>query len=86
MDEKGITLNHKSPQVVAASDTNPQAVTSAKSQTTTILGCGSASGIVVPPYFVFMGLRVRDELPQGSTPGAASAVSESGWSNGQIFF
>ena len=47
--------------------------------TITILGCGSASGVAVPPYFVFPGVRMRSELLEGATPGANGDVSESGW-------
>ena len=85
VDEKGITLNHTPPHVVAEINSCPPAVTSGKSSTITILGCGSASGVAVPPYFVFPGVRMRSELLEGATPGANGDVSESGWSNSGIF-
>ena len=52
-----------------------------QSSTTTVLGCGNASGFAVPPYFVFKGKRMMDDLINGATPGAAGTVSETGWSN-----
>lgn len=85
VDEKGITLNHAPPHVVSGTGDTPQAVTTGKSSTVTILGCGSASGVAIPPYFVFPGMRMRSELMEGSTPGAAGDVPESGWSNSVIF-
>ena len=85
VDEKGITLDHKPPQIVAGVNHVTSAVTSGKSCTTTILGCGSASGLAVPPFFVFAGKRMINDLMNGATPGAAGTVSESGWSNTEIF-
>ncbi|XP_060556927.1 uncharacterized protein LOC132717474 [Ruditapes philippinarum] len=84
VDEKGISLNHKPPHIVSCS-TGPPAVTTGKSKTITILGCGSAGGIAIPPYFVFPGKRMLPELLEGSSPGASGTVSDSGWSNSAIF-
>ncbi|CAC5414122.1 unnamed protein product [Mytilus coruscus] len=83
--QEGITLNHKPPNVVSGIECNTSSVTSGRSSTTTILGCGSASGFAVPPYFVFEGKRMMNELMNGATPGAVGAVSDSGWSNTNIF-
>ena len=85
VDEKGISQNHAPPQVVAGRDVHPPAVTSGKSSTTTIIGCGSAAGVAIPPYFVFPGARMRSELLEGTTPGTNGSVSETGWSNALIF-
>lgn len=84
VDEKGISMDHKPPHIVHASSSVP-AVTTGKSKTTTILGCGSASGVAIPPYYVFSGKRMLPELLSGSTPGADGTVSETGWSNREIF-
>ena len=56
-----------------------------QSSTTTVLGCGNASGFAVPPYFVFKGKRMMDDLINGAMPGAAGTVSETGWSNTKVF-
>ena len=85
VDEKGVQQNHTPPSVVAGKDACAQAVTSQKSSTTTIIGCGSASGVAIPPYFVFAGARMRQELLAGKSAGADGTVSESGWSNSVIF-
>ncbi|XP_041376339.1 uncharacterized protein LOC121388791 isoform X2 [Gigantopelta aegis] len=85
VDEKGITQNHSPPRVVAGRDQHPQAVTSGKSLTTTIIGCGSASGIAIPPFFVFAGKRKMPELMHGASPGADCEMSDTGWSNSDIF-
>ena len=85
VDEKGITQNHTPPYIVSASDSTPSVITSEKSCTTTILGCGNALGYQIPPYFVFAGARMRQELLEGCTPGTDGTVSQSGWPNSEIF-
>lgn len=85
VDEKGISQDHTPPQVISGTLVHPPAVTSGKSSTVTILGCGSASGMAVPPYFVFPGKRMISDLLQGATPGADGCVSDSGWSNSEVF-
>ena len=81
VDEKGVTQNHSPPHVVAGADS----VISGKSQTTTILGCGSAAGLAIPPFYVFAGKRLIPDLLKGATPGVDARMYESGWSNTDIF-
>ncbi|MES9880618.1 MAG: hypothetical protein ABW185_07025 [Sedimenticola sp.] len=85
IDEKGVSPNHTPPSIIGVKGQQPPAVTTGKSQTTTIIGCGSAAGMTVPPYFVFAGKRWCDELLVGKTPGASGTLSETGWSNSQVF-
>jgi hypothetical protein len=85
IDEKGLKQNHTPPCIVGPAGTAPPAITSGKGSTVTVIGCGNALGQQIPPYFIFPGKRMRQELLQGSTPGADGTVSESGWSNSEIF-
>ncbi|XP_041360715.1 uncharacterized protein LOC121376969 [Gigantopelta aegis] len=85
IDEKGIVENHKPPSIVASRSNVPVAVTTSRSNTTTVIGCGNALGVAIPPYFVFKGKRMREELLAGCTAGTAGTVSETGWSNTGIF-
>ena len=85
VDEKGIQTCHKPPAVVASRDSCTNSITSGKSSTVTILGCGNALGTQIPPYFVFPGKRMLPELLNGSSVGADGDVSDSGWSNSKIF-
>ncbi|KAJ8303666.1 hypothetical protein KUTeg_018776 [Tegillarca granosa] len=72
IDESGFMTNNKPPFVVTSSEINfkPLAVTSPRSQTVTVIGAGSASGVAVPPYFVFPGARMMPDLLKDGTPGA----------------
>ncbi|XP_045195071.2 uncharacterized protein LOC123550708 [Mercenaria mercenaria] len=85
IDEKGLTIDHKPPYVVGSSTSTVQAVTSGKGQTVTMIGCGSASGVSIPPFFVFQGKRMNSDLLNGASPGASGTMSESGWSNTDVF-
>lgn len=84
VDVKGMTIDHTPPKVVSCS-VKPQAVTSGRGKTITILGCGSAGGVSIPPYFVFPGKRFFPKLLAGATPGTNGTMTDSGWSNGQVF-
>ena len=66
VDEKGLTADHTPPFVVSSKEHHPLAVTSGKSKTTTLIGCGSASGNAIPPFLVFAGSRMLQDLMAGS--------------------
>jgi len=50
-----------------------------------LIGGANAMGNQVPPFFVFPGKRMLPELLQGASTGATGVVSETGWSNTDIF-
>ncbi|XP_053405107.1 uncharacterized protein LOC128546129 [Mercenaria mercenaria] len=85
IDEKGINTEYKPPNVIAGSNCKAQAVMAERSKTVTIIGCGNALGVQIPPYFVFPGERFLDNLLDGKTPGADGTMTKSGWSNYDIF-
>ncbi|XP_053383253.1 uncharacterized protein LOC128549762 [Mercenaria mercenaria] len=85
VDEKGLSTTHKPPQVIAGSGTKPPSITSNSRVTVTVLGCGNALGYQVPPFFVFPGTRMRQELLEGKMLVLMVTVSESGWSNSEVF-
>jgi hypothetical protein len=58
-----------------------QYVTSGRSQTVTLIAGGNAMGTYIPPFVIFPGQRMREELLQGGLPGTDGDVSVSGWSN-----
>ena len=85
IDETGLQPEHRPPNVIANPNTKPQAITSPRSTTTTLIGCANALGNALPPFFVFKGKRYNPELMKGATTGAEGVMSESGWSNSDIF-
>ncbi|XP_062613890.1 uncharacterized protein LOC134275640 [Saccostrea cucullata] len=86
VDEKGInTGGSKPPNIVAAKGMAAQVVTSERSQTITVIGCGNAVGCSIPPFLVFPGKRLLPELLDGATTGCDGAMSDTGYSNTEIF-
>ena len=88
IDEKGLKLNYSPPKIVAgvgSSDAPPPAVTPGKGETVTVIGCGNALGQQKPPFFIFPGQGMRQELLAGATPGTDETVSPTRWSNMEIF-
>ena len=85
IDETGVTTAHSPPKVVCDKDTKPQSITPERSATITIIAGGNAMGNFIPPYYVFPGKRWNTEFLAGAAPGASGEMSESGWSNMQVF-
>ena len=78
VDEKGLSTSHKPPAVVTGVTFKPPVITSGSRQTVTVIGCGNALGQSVPPFFIFPGSRMRQELLQGGCPGVNGEVTLSG--------
>ena len=51
----------------------------------TILGAGSASGVRLPPYFVYKGKNLWSRWMTGGPAGSLYSVSDSGWMEGANF-
>ncbi|XP_053380044.1 jerky protein homolog-like [Mercenaria mercenaria] len=85
VDETGLQPDHRPPNVIATTGSKPQAVTSPRTTTTTLIGCANAIGNSVPPFLIFKGKRFNEELLKGASPGTRAAMSDSGWSNASIF-
>lgn len=88
IDEKSLSSEHKHPpprKSFFGKTYKAQAVTSGKSKTVTLIGCGNALGQQVPPFFVFPGKQMVDSLLDGASPGAVGVMSDSGWSNSEVF-
>ena len=85
VDETGISSEHIPPKIVASRGRTPLAMVSSRSATTTIISTVSAIGQVLPPYIIFKGKRMCDDLLAGALPGTQATMSETGWSNTKIF-
>ena len=51
----------------------------------TVLGAGSASGVRLPPYFVYKGKNLWSRWMTGGSAGSLYSVSDSGWMEGPNF-
>jgi hypothetical protein len=62
VDETSVTTEHSPSKMVCNKETKPQAITSGRSSTVTIIAGGNAIGNSLPPYFVFSGKRWNSEF------------------------
>ncbi|XP_052809384.1 uncharacterized protein LOC128237844 [Mya arenaria] len=85
IDESGLQTEHSPRKILCMQGEKANTVTSNRGQTVTLTGCGSASGVHVPPYYVFPGKRWNENLIDGATPGHAGTMSDSGRSNSSVF-
>ncbi|XP_045178261.1 jerky protein homolog-like isoform X2 [Mercenaria mercenaria] len=85
VDETGLMMEHNPHHVVCIKGQTPQAVTSNRGKTVTVIAAGSAAGTRIPPFFVFPGKRWCDSLLEGASPGSVGIMSETGWSNSAVF-
>ena len=85
LNETGLQPEHRPPNVVANTKTKCQAITSPWSTTKTLIGCVNGLGHALPSYFIFKGKRFNPDLLKGCSVGANGIISDSGWSNSQIF-
>ncbi|XP_071499248.1 uncharacterized protein [Diadema antillarum] len=86
IDETNFNADHKPPQVVSdRGEKRSNSITSHRIGTTTILACGSAIGRALPPFYIFKGKRKISDLMNGALPGSQMCMTESGWSNGDVF-
>ena len=84
LEESGFCTEHKPP--VAIKPKGPiNAITSPRSNTTTLIACVNVIGMSLPPYLIFKGKRTNDDLKKGASPGTVIRMSDSDWSNGQLF-
>jgi hypothetical protein len=85
IDESGFSTEHKPPKIVCGNLTKPQAVTSARTKTVTVIGAANALGNHIPPFYIFPGKRWCDELLEGAAPGSHGGMTESGFVNRDLF-
>ena len=57
----------------------------AKKQQITVIGCGSATGHVIPPFIVFAAKNLNHLWMKNEVPGTCFAVSNNGWVDYELF-
>ncbi len=87
-DETGVTIVFKPGKVIAKlGRSNVYSVSAAeRGKTRTVLSCVSACGFVVPPMIVYPHKRaVPTQLREGAYPNTLFTVSDTGWSNSELY-
>ena len=87
MDETGVTNVHKPQKVLAPKGQKQVAsrTSGERGKTTTIIACMSASGIYLPPMFIFARARNCPGLKANAPLDSIVEVSPNGWSNDEKF-
>ena len=84
-DEVGIGLDFKPAKVVCSRKTCLWSLNSGDKTNITVMGCGSASGDMIPPLVIYKGKRVNKILRDGAPEGWMVGFSPSDWINAVLF-
>ena len=86
MDETGMPLEPRPPKVITKKGQKKvRYQTSGQKQQITVIGCGSATGHVIPPFVVFAAKHLNYLWMKNEVPGTRFAVSDNGWVNNELF-
>ena len=87
MDETGLQLTTRQGYVIAQKGSKrvPQLSSGEKGKTVSVVACCSATGVFLPPYVIFKGVRRREELGDGLPPGSEFSLTDSGYAQTQTF-
>ena len=82
MDETGLPLNPRPPKVVALRGQKKVRYQSSGSKSQiTVLGCGSGTGQVIPPFVIFDAKQLNHLWTRGEVAGTRYGLSDSGWTD-----
>lgn len=87
IDETGISTVQKNYKILAPKGLKQiaKATSGERGVTTTVVCAVSASGVYVPPMFIFKRKRMNELLVKGCNSDMIATVSDSGWINESIF-
>ena len=86
MDDTGIPLEPRPPKVVAKrGQKKVRYQMSGQKQQITVIGCGSATGHVIPPLIVFAAKQINYLWTKNEVTGSCFAVSDNGWVDHELF-
>ena len=86
MDESGIPLDPKAPNVVAVKGTKKVRYrSSGRKGQVTIVACGNAAGQVIPPMVIFDAKNLNHAWTDNEIPGTKYGLSDKGWITTELF-
>ena len=87
MDETGVPLEPRPPKIVAAKGQKKiRYRTSGQKSQITVIGCGSATGQILPPFIIFAAKQLNILWTNEEVSGSRYAVSDKGWVDQELFF
>ena len=86
VDESGMLLDPKAPNVVAVKGAKKVRYrSSGRKGQVTFVGCGNASGQVIPPMIIFDAKKLNHAWTQKEVPGTKYGLSDKGWITTDLF-
>ena len=87
MDEKGcqLSLHHQQKVLAKKGSKRVHLVAPEHGENVTIVACGSAGGIVIPPMIIYKGQRKKSNLTDELPPGSAMVMAQKGCMNTSVF-
>lgn len=87
VDETGISTVQKPPPIIGCKGQKQvgSATSLERGRNITVCCAMSASGIFIPPMFIFPGVNATEKLKRGGPAGSISAMAKSGWMNEDLF-
>ena len=87
MDETGVPLCPRPPKVIARKGQKMiRYRTSGQKAQITVIGCGSATGQVIPPFIIFAAKQISPLWTKDEVNGSRFAVSENAWVDQELFY
>ncbi|KAJ8977204.1 hypothetical protein NQ317_011215 [Molorchus minor] len=87
LEETGITTVLQTPKVISQIGQRQvgQCVSAERGNLVTFCGIISATGVAIPPVYIYPRVRMKDAFMFGSVPGSVGFASKTGWMNSDIF-
>ena len=87
MDKTGVPLEPCPPKIIAPKGQKKiRYRTSGQKSQITVIGCGSATGQVLPPFIIFAVKQLNILWTNEEVSGSRYAVSDKGWVDQELFF
>ena len=87
MDETGVPLEPRPPKVVARrGEKKVRCRTSVQKAQITVIGCGSATGQILPPFIIFAAKKLNHLWMKDEVIGSRYRVSDKGWVDQGLFY
>lgn len=86
-DETGVSTVMQAPRIIAETGKKQvgQTVSSERGTLVTFCGIITATGVAIPPIYVFPRVRMKECYLYGSVPGATGYATKSGWMSSEVF-
>ncbi|XP_063216743.1 uncharacterized protein LOC134527745 [Bacillus rossius redtenbacheri] len=87
VDESGFPLNNKPSKIICEKGQREviKLTSVERGENVSVVACFSASGLYIPPFVIFKGVRYRESYCANLPSGSVVAMSESGYINEDLF-